>query len=214
MSRNCTFIVALYILMTTLAYATAQIPDLLLLDNEKLELETNPLEPYLKQHPEQRPAEGKSTGLWRGYIATWEIKDGELRLKSVGVEDWNNEREGIRDVTQKYIPQAPMLAQWFSGILIVPRGKMIDYVHMGYGSTYERYTLLNIKSGKLQKRLDLSSSEFQAYRRKKFNQFKATDTYRKALMETQQTLKGDGEAENFLFSFYAEMYLSAPDPDE
>jgi hypothetical protein len=32
----------------------------------------------------------------------------------------------------------PVFAEWFTGVLIVPDGKMLQYVHMPYASRFER----------------------------------------------------------------------------
>lgn len=44
---------------------------------------------------------------------------------------------------------APIPASWFTGVLIVPRGEMVEYVHIGYQSVYERYVILVLKKGKV-----------------------------------------------------------------
>jgi hypothetical protein len=40
-----------------------------------------------------------------------------------------------------------VLAFWFTGDLIVPKGKLVEYVHMGYMSKYEKELVLNIENG-------------------------------------------------------------------
>jgi hypothetical protein len=40
-------------------------------------------------------------------------------------------------------------ADWFSGELRIPGGKMIQYVHMGYGSVYEREIILKVVDGRI-----------------------------------------------------------------
>ncbi|MDR0515679.1 MAG: hypothetical protein LBH25_01380 [Fibromonadaceae bacterium] len=55
------------------AFATAQEPDLLIHNGEKYDLTVNPMEPFFKENPEKRPP-SPNTALWRGYIATFEIR--------------------------------------------------------------------------------------------------------------------------------------------
>ena len=76
----------LALLATTTASGTAQAPDKLVLDGETYSLNTNPLESYFGKHPERHPREAEdgdqvvlSTGLWRGYIATFEVIGNTLR---------------------------------------------------------------------------------------------------------------------------------------
>jgi hypothetical protein len=40
-----------------------------------------------------------------------------------------------------------VFAHWFSGRLRIPQGKRLEYVHMGYASTYERDVLLTLQNG-------------------------------------------------------------------
>jgi hypothetical protein len=39
------------------------------------------------------------------------------------------------------------LAHWYSGTLRIPRGKLLRYVHGGYGSVYERDEMVQIERG-------------------------------------------------------------------
>lgn len=38
-----------------------------------------------------------------------------------------------------------VLAEWFSGEIRIPHGEMIEYVHQGYASLYEKELFLKIK---------------------------------------------------------------------
>jgi hypothetical protein len=42
-----------------------------------------------------------------------------------------------------------VFAHWFSSEVRCPFGKMLDYVHMGYGSTFENDLYLTFKKGML-----------------------------------------------------------------
>jgi hypothetical protein len=75
-----------------------------------------------------------STACWRGYQGTWEIKDGRFYL--VGLRGRFQLRNGT-----------PVLADWFSGVLRVPKGERLQYVHMGYGSVYEQELHIKIDNG-------------------------------------------------------------------
>jgi tetratricopeptide (TPR) repeat protein len=75
-----------------------------------------------------------STACWRRYIGTWEIKDGQLYLA------------GIRGI-YKLLGQEPLFADWFTGVLRVPRGKILHYVHGDFLSVYEEEVRVNIENG-------------------------------------------------------------------
>lgn len=79
-----------------------------------------------------------STGCWRQYIGTWELKGGRLYLARV---------EGLYMLTG----DEPLFAEWFGGVLIAPRGKVLKYVHMGFESLYEEELCFAIENGVLTK---------------------------------------------------------------
>ena len=76
----------------------------------------------------------ESTACWLGYQGTWEIKDGRFYL--IGLRGRFHLRES-----------KPILADWFSGILRVSKGEMLQYVHMGFGSVYEQELHIKIANG-------------------------------------------------------------------
>ena len=79
-----------------------------------------------------------STACWRQYIGTWEVKDGMFYLVSI-------------DGRYRLSGNAPILADWFTGTIRIPQGKMLHYVHMGYGSVFERELHVRIENGKVTK---------------------------------------------------------------
>jgi hypothetical protein len=75
-----------------------------------------------------------STACWRGYQGSWEIKEGRFYLTGL------RGRYALADTT-------PLFADWFTGVLRVPRGKQLQYVHMGFGSVYEEELHIKIEKG-------------------------------------------------------------------
>jgi hypothetical protein len=205
-----------------------------LVDGTSYSLNTNPLAGYLAAHPGKKLARGSQvTSNWRGYTATWELKGGRLWLRKVSVDFNRNhaDRPDLKfpeppdpslckaaseyywecDRTRDLFPEGGnILADWFSGTLIVPTGKMVDYVHMGYGSTYSRYLVLWVRKGEVTRQLDLNDEQFMALRRERFEAFKKTKAYRDEIARTRKSL--GGRAEDFMFSYYSEQYLSE-DPE-
>ncbi len=133
------------------ASATAQFPDRLTWKDKEYSLYSNPLESYFgAQNPRPRNLFPVTcTACWRGYVASWKIEDGFLQLTKI-----------IRGTCQSDAPQIPIdrifpgrklpiNATWFSGTLRIPDGKILRYVHMGYGSVFEREIVLSIEAGKL-----------------------------------------------------------------
>ncbi len=121
---------------------TAQIPERLIIDGKETAMAFCPPLPY--GHPrivEVDEAEAArdapfvfSTACWRGYVGTWEIKEGRFFLV------------GLRG-KYRMLGTEPLLADWFTGILRIPKGKMLHYVHMGFGSVYEQELHIKIEDG-------------------------------------------------------------------
>ncbi|MGQ4660967.1 hypothetical protein [Lysobacter sp. F6437] len=212
--------------VSQLADATAQMPDKLLLDGEEVPLHTNPLQSYLYAHRDEVPKfRPMTTANWRGYVATFAIRDGylivdkvEVRMQEDGAKrGMDAERKEYRleppmedIVTQVFNGRDDVPATWYTGALVIPRGEVIDYVHMGYGSTSERYTLLRVREGRVIERLDMGADDFTAYRRKRFDAFKATPAYAVMLADVTsgEYPMEPADAEEFLYQYKAEYYLS------
>ena len=121
---------------------TAQIPEKLILDGEPVTMTGFPDLPHkdpriIVLDPGKTHGTGivYSTACWRRYQGTWEIKDGKLYLVDL---------EGVFRLVAGH---APIFADWFTGELVIPRGEVIRYVHMGFESTYEQELRISVKAG-------------------------------------------------------------------
>lgn len=124
---------------------TAQIPESLRYKGEDLSMCEEPLASYFfcaGSAPRFAPV---STALWRRYVGSWEIVDDRLYL--VGIDAAL--QDGSKATLATIFPDAGdrVFADWFSGTVRVPQGRMIEYVHSGYSSTYERDMFLDIERG-------------------------------------------------------------------
>jgi len=132
-------------------FATAQISDQIVYNGEKHSLFSEPLERYFGEK-HRRPDElfvFKCTACWRGYVASWEIKENHLYLTKIVEGTCGADAKEIE--IDRIFPgqKAPVKAVWYSGMLRIPQGKLLRYEHMGYGSTFEKELLLTIQDGKL-----------------------------------------------------------------
>ena len=121
---------------------TAQVHERLILDGEQTSMASCPQVPA--DHPriesvDPLPDAKKhgtilSTGCWRQYIGTWEIRDGRFYLK---------------EIIGRYhlVDEEPLFADWYTGTLVVPRGEQLQYVHMGFESVYEQEWRIDIRQG-------------------------------------------------------------------
>lgn len=155
-----------------------------------------------------------SSANWRGYTASWEIADGQLVLRDVTllVAAGDSGDYAPKSILGDLFPStaAPVVADWYSGALIVPDGEITHYVHMGYGSSYERYQVLRVAAGRVVEHLKLSAGEFERYKADKFEAFTRTGEYREALEQLREESDelGEDQLRDFMMSFYAERYLS------
>lgn len=115
------------LVLSSLCSATTQIQDRIIYDSNEYfgDYEEFPLEDYWsdeKTKPECLYM--TSTACWRGYIATWEIRNGSLFLKSLGKEAMPNDDETPIPLTNVF-PDADGLvpADWYSGVLECNRGE-------------------------------------------------------------------------------------------
>lgn len=124
---------------------TAQAGERLFYKGEETWMAAEPLNQYLQNRKDIKFI-SPSTACWRGYFGQWEIKNNKLYL--IGLKAY---LEGYREVDLSYLfpRQNQVIADWFSGKIRVPQGEMLDYVHMGYASLYERDLILEIKNGEI-----------------------------------------------------------------
>jgi hypothetical protein len=147
-----TLIALLFILAHGFAQATAQIPDRILVDGQESQLFAEPLFPYLKQNKDSfgalmKHATQMCSAAWRGYKAKWKIRENQLFLIALFANPCDKDSPEIPLAELFPGATSPIPAKWFSGTLSIPQGKMVEYVHMGYQSKYERYLVLTISDG-------------------------------------------------------------------
>jgi hypothetical protein len=126
---------------------TAQISEKLLFEGEKHAMCTNPLGNYCALGGELPKFASNCTALWRGYVGTWEILNDRLYLVDINGSLESGQDVDLETVFPGYGTR--VFAHWYSGTIRLPQGKMLEYIHMGYGSTYERDLLLEFKKGVL-----------------------------------------------------------------
>ena len=140
----------------------AQQPDRIVIDGVTLQLYSNPLEEYWIHSAKKRPAFIAHTYCERGYIATWEIRNNQLYLIDLEgnfihrsfLSGKSKLRLSIQTLFSTYTGNG-VLAQWFTGKLRVPIGRMRWYVHEGYESRFEKEIIISVTNGSITKRVTL-----------------------------------------------------------
>lgn len=130
---------------------TAQQPDKIYIDGQEHILFSNPLEDFFTLTNFNPGFMSPHTANWRGYVASWEIINQKLYL--VGLSGWKVNPNSPGKLDEVGIPhvfpdkEPPLFAKWFTGTLISPQGKMMQYIHMGYESIYEREVHYHVING-------------------------------------------------------------------
>jgi len=115
---------------------TSQAHEILILEGKKTSMMSCPSLPDENPHITRKSKiEISSTGCWRGYIGTWEIKNSQLFLIGLSGENYKLKEETI------------IFADWFSGELIVPEGNVLTPIHAGFCTVYEQEQRITIKRG-------------------------------------------------------------------
>jgi hypothetical protein len=123
---------------------------------------SNPLEQYFEQTGKRELIDFVgcgSTACWRGYKAIWEIKNDSLFLRQItschkdcGLEIKNAD-------LKKMFGTDNVFANWFNGKIVIPQGKQVKYIHMGYASIYERELHITFKDGLQTKERSVSNEK-------------------------------------------------------
>jgi hypothetical protein len=203
------------------AHATAQYPDKIVYESTEYSLHTNPMESYFSTHPEKKPTGGVvSTALWRGYVATFEFEDDILVLKDIEIRFIVETDDGKQDtkwksVRDQLLPGEEVLPiDWFTGILVLPYGELVNYIHMGYGSTYSNYILLEIRNGKLTGKRIFDDKQYEEFKEKQFQSFKRTEAYKERVGELRKERDDQEFIDSFLRSFVVDYTSKFLDEEE
>ncbi len=129
---------------------TAQIGEILRYGGNTVRMCDTPLSGYFAlggRRPEPDFDSFRCTALWRGYVGTWEIFDDRLYLVGLAGELEDGSSGSLATV----FPDFPdrVFAHWHSGTIRIPEGKLLQYVHMGFSSRYERDVFLEFRNGNL-----------------------------------------------------------------
>lgn len=126
---------------------TAQIAEKLLYQGEQVRMCSRPLDEYFAQGGPRPDFSITCTALWRGYVGQWEILGDRLYLVALSGTLEGGRRVNLETVFPGYPDR--VFAHWYSGTLRIPQGQQLEYVHMGFGSVYERDLFLEVEHGVL-----------------------------------------------------------------
>ena len=91
-----------------------------------------------------------SSACWRGYIAEWIIQNDSVFLSNI----YHCHDSGITVNLENIFEEKNkkrLFAFWVTGDLVVPRGKIIQHINIGYESIFENEIILQTENGILKK---------------------------------------------------------------
>lgn len=94
-----------------------------------------------------------STACWRGYRAEWEIREGGIYL--MALLECHSDRNLWNEVFPKEKP--PIHADWYSGIIRIPEGELLEYGRMGFASVHRIDNYLVIADGQLKGHIQVTN---------------------------------------------------------
>lgn len=124
---------------------TAQVAERLEYLGETLSMCSQPLDDFFIAAGQSPRFAFNNTACWRGYVGRWRVEADRLYLTGISA----TLEDGSRLELDQIFPGYPdrVWAHWFSGTLRCPRGRVVKYVHAGYGSSFEADLLIEIRRG-------------------------------------------------------------------
>lgn len=124
---------------------TAQIAEKLKYEGQQLSMCGEPLGDYFALGGFNPGFQYNCSARWRGYVGSWDIWQNRLYL--IGLE--GTLKDGRSATVEALFPGFPdrVFAHWYSGTVRIPQGKLLQYMHGGYASVYERDLFLEVEKG-------------------------------------------------------------------
>lgn len=130
---------------------TAQIREILFWEGKRYEMHSEPLLPFLNLRAKMELPIGfvsSSSANWRGYRGKWKLEEGKLWLLHLTGYRWRGDGKFVKSSLKEIFQTSdPVFADWYTGTLLIPYGKLQKYVHMGYESRYEAELSIAIEAG-------------------------------------------------------------------
>lgn len=124
---------------------TAQFREAVDYKGERKSMATLPLQPHLESLAVPLVLYPMHTACMRCYQGLWEISDGKLFFKDI-----YGHLLDCTPLTVKFLfPDSDglVLADWYTGTLRFPEGKLLKYVHNEFMSRYERELHIIVEKG-------------------------------------------------------------------
>ena len=184
---------------------TYQIRDTLIYEGQTYALNQELLEGYFAAYPEKRPEiEVVCTALWRGYQATFEIRDQQLFVKDL---DGFMTQPDAGAFTQPLFPNQNKF-EWYSGWIRIDNYRG-DWDEEYEGATFE---YLEIYKGNFIQKRTMDFEALQTFKALQFEYFKTTPAYERAfdLWRGNNPDLEDEKIQGYLYSSLLQRHTTLP----
>jgi hypothetical protein len=137
--------------ISTAAMATTQIPDFIVLDGAREPVYSKPhillTELQGSNEWKRQTHDPRCSASVRGYNSDWEVRDGMLFLIAVHLNPCAANPLSVP--LERIFPstKGPVPATWYTGVMVVPKGKGLGYLAMGSLVGHEKYLLISVRAG-------------------------------------------------------------------
>ena len=134
---------------------TAQTPERIIVDGRPRRLNARPLDRLAEDRGlDLADPKGWSTANYRGYVGTWELRDGRLILVHLCWAGHLGEVPISDDLRRRLFQAAqcdgfPIPAHWFDGVIRLATGRRLIYSHHGWSHWFERERVIHFLAGKV-----------------------------------------------------------------
>lgn len=184
MIRSTLFVLLLLSILFLNAYATPQIPDILIYEGKEYPIQSEFLEDYFKKYPERNPKREDEvcSALWRGYKATFEVVEAKIYLKDiVGNVCYDHSASELR----KVVPgRERLFVDWISALVWSGHGENPENPYrLEYLNTYEKYSFFEVDKGRVREVRHFDNKGYRTFKKKQFEAFRKTAEFKRAIKE-------------------------------
>lgn len=200
------------LLISLKAFATEQIPDILIYNGKKYEWRSfNPGRDYIKKFNFKVPEDAiETTANYGFYTFTYTIENDSLFLSDITILIKKEGDLDSRSVFKDFFKDKEKIIMEYSKIQTFPYGKQIEVTKSNWTDIhYGNYLVFEFKNGRVEKNYDLNYKRFLKLKRNLFLKFKQTEKYTKSKETEIENLENfnDFRPEKFSMETYLEFKI-------
>lgn len=180
------------LLISLKAFATEQIPDILIYNGKEYEWRnSSPGMAYIEKFNFQLPKDAvETTANYGYYIFTYTIENDSLFLTDITILIQKERNLDTRSVFNDFFKDTKKIHMQYSKIQTFPYGEKISLVKSNLTNThYKHYLLFEFKDGKVVNKYDLDYKSFLTLKKKLFKKFRQTADYSKFKVTQKENLE-------------------------